>query len=314
MKHVRWLLALSVVLNLAIIGIVGPTNLLRQVTSRNQFPLLSPRIFAHNQNDLIINFTALRAGLRQFILSQEDFRAGVYFEYLPSGVSIGVNEKEEFISASLIKVPLIMGIYKLIETGTLRPESQLTLRNEDIDSDFGTLWQRGPGTQLSVEEAIRLTLTESDNTAARALDALAKEDPIREVYNALDIPIEYSGALPTVSPKNYSSIFRCLYLSCYLDYGHSQQILELLTRTKFEEGIPAGIPDGVPVAHKIGMYDLRDSTKKVRLDCGIIYVPRRPYILCVLAESEQGQEQLVTDFTKDVSQRVYAFVEKVNLQ
>ena len=85
-----------------------------------RYPLLSQRIFVQQPNDTIINFTDLRSQLRSFVPAQKGLHAGVYFEYLPSGVSIGVNEKDNFISASLIKVPLIMGIFKLMETGTLQ--------------------------------------------------------------------------------------------------------------------------------------------------------------------------------------------------
>ncbi len=272
------------------------------------FPLLSPRIFVQNPNDTIINFTDLRTQLRSFVDAQDDFRAGVYFEYLPSGVSIGVNEKENFISASLIKVPFIMGIYKLMEKGTLKKDTMITLKKEDLDPHFGTLWKQGEGHTLTVEEAIRLTLQESDNTAALALDHFAVNDPIREVYDSLDIPIDWSGDQPAVSPKNYSSIFRCLYLSCLLDYQGSQDILRQLTQTIFNDGLPAGVPKDVPFAHKIGMYDSPTSGKRVRLDCGIAYPPKRPYILCVLGEAEKGKEFLITDFTRQVSGLVYRYV------
>lgn len=299
-------------LTYAIIAISITLNILFAVrtyfVSGASFPFLSPRIFVQNPNDTIINFTDLRTQLRSFVETQKDFHAGVYFEYLPSGVSIGVNEKENFISASLIKVPFIMGIYKLMEEGALREDTVITLKKEDLDPHFGNLWKQGEGARLTVREAIRLTLAESDNTAALALDHFAKDDPIREVYNTLDIPIDWSGNQPAVSPKNYSSIFRCLYLSCLLSYKSSQDILHQLTQTIFTDGLPAGVPKGVPFAHKIGMYDSPTSGKRVRLDCGIAYPPKRPYILCVLGEAEKGNEYLITDFTRQVSGLIYRYV------
>ncbi len=298
------LLVVSLAVNVTLIGRAG--GLLGAV--QPAYPLLSPRIFAQDRNDTIINFTDLRSELRSFVSAQKDIRAGVYFEYLPSGVSIGVNEKENFISASLIKVPFIMGIYKLIETGALTEDTMITLKPEDLDPNFGTLWKRGAGATLTVHEAIRLSLQESDNTAAVALDHLSAADPIRKVYDALDIPIDWEADQPVVSPKNYSSIFRCLYLSCFLDYAGSEKILTLLTQSIFHDGIPAGVPKDIPVAHKIGMYDSPDSAKRVRLDCGIVYAPKRPYILCILGETEHGKEHLIADFARQVSGQVYRYV------
>lgn len=298
------LLGTSILFNIIFLGTLR--------RSSGTYPLLSPRIFAQNANDTIINFTDLRTQLRAFVSSQKDIHAGVYFEYLPSGVSIGVNEKDNFISASLIKVPLMMGILKLIETGKLAGNTVITLTKEDLDPKFGSLWKRGAGTTLTAEEAIRLSLQQSDNTAALALDRLSSTDLIREVYNALDIPVDMVNNLPVVSPKNYSSIFRCLYLSCFLDYQGSQHVLELLSQSIFRAGLPAGVPSGVLVSHKIGMYDSPDSNKRVRLDCGIVYVPKRPYILCILGDTEKGEEDLIVDFSRQVSSQVYRFITSSN--
>ncbi len=309
MKHLRWILAASIVLNIAIVGLIGPKSLIGELTNnRDDFPFLSPRIFAQNQHDLIINFTALRSELRSFVSAKKNLRAGVYFEYLPSGVSIGVNEKEEFISASLLKTPFIIGILKAIENGAIRMDDVLTLEQSDLDPNFGRLWERGVGSKLTVEEAIRLALTQSDNTATRLLDRMMPEDMVRLVYNALDVPISFEDENPVVSAKNHSSVFRCLYLSCFLDFADSQKILSLLTQSIFTNGISAGVPGGVPLAHKVGIYDSPNSDMRVRSDCGIVYVPKRPYILCIMGESTKGQEQLITDFAAEISNRVYRFV------
>ncbi len=300
----------SVVLTLSLLMNVFAGPMLYSTWIRSaQFPLLSPRIFAQNRNDIIINFTTLRGQIRTFMENQKDMHVGVYFEYLPSGVSVGVNEKDNFISASLIKVPLIMGITKMIERGKISPSQTITLEASDLDRNFGQLWQRGAGATLTVQEAIDLTLKESDNTAARALDRLVTNDPIREVYDALDIPTDWTGPLPVVSPKNYSSVFRCLYLSCFLSFEHSQQILRTLTQTAFNEsGIAAGVPQFVPVAHKIGMFDSSKSDERVRLDCGIVYVPKRPYVLCILGEAKTGTENQINEFAQQMSDLIFRYV------
>jgi beta-lactamase class A len=305
-----WIFAASFIANALLFAMViaGQHSTLQRMI----YPMLSPRIFVQNKNDTIINFTDLRSQIQAFVGNQKDIHAGVYFEYLPSGVSVGVNSNDQFVSASLIKVPLIMGVEKMLQTGALRDDTQITLREQDLDPNFGTLWRRGAGATLTVKEALELAVKESDNTAALALDALMPRDPIREVYDALDIPVDWNGDQPVVSAKNYSSVFRCLYLSCFLDYSRSQYILGLLTQTIFDDGFPAGVPAGIPVAHKIGMYDSPTTNKRVRLDCGIVYVPKRPYILCILSETEKGKEELIPEFARQVSAQVYRFVSAAN--
>lgn len=288
------------------------SSLSSPVRLRALHPLLSPRVFAENPNDIIINFTDLRASLRSIAIKQNNMNLGVYFEYLPSGVSIGMNEKRNFITASLIKVPFIMGISKLIEAGQIKSDQVLTLKGEDLDPSFGSVWKRGEGATMTVDEAMSLTLTESDNTAALALNHLASVDPIRKVFDALDIPVDWSVNEPVVSAENYSSVFRCLYLSCYLAPVGSEHVLTLLTHTIFYDGIPAGVPKGIRVAHKIGVYDSPNSDKRVRLDCGIVYVPKRPYILCILGETDKAEVDNVVHVTQEISSTVYSYVSGVN--
>ncbi len=298
------LLALSLLLNIALV--FGTFSFVRQ--NRSFHALLSPRIFVEQPNDIIINFTELRSELRTLVTGVRDFRTGVYFEYLPSGVSIGINDKEQFVTASLLKVPVIMGVYKLMETGVVHGDQTITLTKQDLDPGYGNLWKRGEGATLTVDEAVQLALTESDNTAALALDDLAEADPVLSIYNSLDIPVEMDDTQPVVSPKNYSSVLRCLYLSCYLSYAGSQKILDIMTQSVFTNTIPAGVPAGVRVAHKVGIYDQPGTDDRVRSDCGIVYVPNRPYILCIFSQLRAGQEMQVSQFIADVSRRVYDYV------
>lgn len=291
--------------------LVAMTILVWLRNPQSRYPLLSQRIFVGRPNDVVINFTPLRGELQSFV-RQKTGRVGIYFEYLPSGVSIGVNEKDEFVPASLLKVPLVMGVYRMIELGILRPDTPLTVRPEDVDDDWGTLWRRGAGAEVTVGEAIRHALEESDNTAVSLLNAVTAEDVILDVFNGLDIPFSsLEENIPAVSPKNYSSILRCLYLSCYVAYEHSQEILQYLTQSVYRDGLPAGVPPDVPVAHKIGSFQFPLDLKGVRSDCGVVYVPRRPYLLCVFAElgphidRDERQAELVI---ADVSRIVYRFI------
>lgn len=273
-----------------------------------RYPYLSKRIFAESQNDILINFIPLRAELREYVEKQEG-KVGIYFEYLPSGTSIGVNATEEVRLASLSKVPIAMMIFKKIERGQLSLGDMLIIEKKHLDQGFGNLWSRGEETKLSVEELIRLALTESDNTAYNVLLGQLQGQELNEVYQNLDISITINlkadeKALQ-VSPKNYSSIFRSLYLASFLSKENSNYILNLLTQTSFNDKIVAGIPNTIKVAHKIGVFERLDNSQDVFIDCGIIYVPNRPYILCtfVLDTNEQAQRHIST-----ISKMIYEYI------
>lgn len=308
-------IAVSIVLNVLLIGFLvksdddSSSNLTEP--GRIKFPLLSPRIFIENQNDLIINFVPLREKLQKYA-SENPYRMGAYFEYLTTGNSIGVNEKESFVPASLLKLPLAMGVYKNYENKKLTPNQALTLTDEERDPRFGTLWKQKSGTKLTVNETLQQLIIYSDNTAQEMLLKLLTGVEIDKVFDALDIPkTRDTDARPVVTAKNYSSILRCLYLACYLTKEDSNELLTVLTKTMFNDKLPAGVPPNIAVAHKIGVAESSSSSSSsVFTDCGIVYYPKRPYILCVMIQSN---EQQATETIKNISKITYDFIHNQDL-
>lgn len=272
-----------------------------------QYPYLSKRIFTENQNDILINFTPLRQAMRDYVSKQND-KIGVYFEYLPSGTSIGVNDQMEVRIASLIKIPIVIAAYKKIEEGKLDLNKSMTIDQDDLDQSFGQLWQRGAGAKLTVDKAVNLMLVESDNTAARVLTDELPEFAIESVFDSLDIPKEREDSIAVISPKSYTSILRSLYLSSSLSRDNSNRILEILTKTNFTDKLPAGVPEEVKVAHKIGIHD-QNSEHPVYSDCGIVYIPNRPYSLCIM--TKDVDENTSRQHIRLLSKMVYGYVASV---
>lgn len=268
-------------------------------------PYLSKRIFAQNQNDILINFIPLREDLQAYVKDVTADRIALYFEYLPSGVSVGVNPNYELNIASLLKVPLVMAIYKEIEQGRLQKETTITLRKEYLDQKFGDLWKRGIGAPVTVEEALRLSITKSDNTASNALLSVLPVDALDKVADYLDIPKEKHGKFIVISPKNYTSILRSLYLSAFLNRESSNEILAIMTQTEAKNQLPAGVPEDIKIAHKIGVYTLDTSQNPTFSDCGIVFVPNRPYSLCMMSDVD---EQKANEYMRAISEKVYKFV------
>ena len=276
-------------------------------TNFEKYNLISKRIFVEDPNDVIINFVPLRKALKAYAEAQKG-TLGIYFEYLPSGISVGVNDREEVKLASLSKVPLAMSVLKKIEKGDMSLTDIIEITKEDLDTNFGDLWKRGEGTKLTVEELLKASLISSDNTAYNVLFRMVSAREVTEVYDNLEIEVASKETEPSISPKSFSSIFRSLYLASYLSREDSNYLLDILTKTVFKDKIPAGVPEGVLVAHKIGVFSRIDSSKKLFSDCGIVYFPKRPYILCVFVSDtdEQAQKHI-----KYISNMIYKYLEVV---
>ena len=73
-------------------------------------------------------------------------------------------------------------------------------------------------------------------------------------------------------------------------------MVRILLEQKFNDGIPAGLPKEVKVAHKTG------SITKINHDAAIVYPPdRKPYVLVVLTrgiEDEKRANKLIADISR----------------
>jgi len=299
----------------------GKSNLKQgsEQVSQENFPFLAKRIFVESPNDIIINFISLRDELRFYVVGRNE-KIGIYFEYLPNGTSIGINEKEDFFRASLIKVPVVMRAYKLIEEGKLRKDDVLVIERKHIDPTYGELWKAGEGSRLTVLEAVRLIITKSDNTAYEALndkignsilqEELGQERSVTNVYDFLDIPRKELGVNQYITPKNFSSILKSLYFSAYLSYEYSNEILDFMTTSEYTQSLVEPLPKEIRVAHKFGVYSLDKEGFNVHSDCGIIYFPQRPYILCVMVNTPDSD--IAEGLIREISEKVYKFVQRAN--
>lgn len=271
--------------------------------SASKYPYLSKRILQEEQNDYLINFLSLRRQLRVMAASYKDTLA-FYFEYLPTGTSIGINEKVEFSAASLIKVPIVMAYYHYKERMGLSTNRTVKIQEDQIDSGFGDLWKRGAGAEITLEEAVRLSLIESDNTAGLVLAGNVPQEDFDDVYEGLDIDFFEEKDEVIITAKQYASILKALYFSSVLTKDSSQQILDLLTATNFHDKLRAGVPKDIPVANKFGLLG-----RELFQDCGIVYVPKRPYLLCMVSHSN---EEVARERMRNISSTIYQFVSETN--
>ena len=271
----------------------------------SDYPFLSQRILLENTNDRIVNFTPLRENMKEYVSSREN-SLGVYFEYLPTGGSVGVNEQLEVKIASLAKVPVSMAVYREVEDGKLDGNKKITMLEEDIDKNFGTFWENGVGTKWSIEQLVSISLRESDNTATNMIIRQLPKEALPRVFDALDLPKRRDGPFPVLSPKSYSSILRNLYLASFNDKYYSNQILDHLANTDFNDKLPSGVPEGVKVSHKIGVFNFNtDEGEDVYSDCGIIYAPNRPFVLCIMSESDEATARAEMQY---LTKMAYGFV------
>lgn len=268
-----------------------------------EYSMLAKRIFVDDPTDILVNFIPLRKSLRTIVEPWgETF--SFYFEYLPTGTSIGVNEKTEFEIASLVKIPTALAYYRKEERAGLGfGDKIVTLEQKHLDKGYGDLWEKGAGFKISIDDAMHRMLALSDNTAANVIADTIPQEDFTSVFDGLDISMNDKNGVLVITTKGYASILKSLYFAGIVSKENSQKILSLLTKTPFDDKLRAGVPVSVTVSHKIGVYG------DIYQDCGIVYEPNRPYLLCMYSNST---EKVAAERMSTVSKEVYSFVHGAN--
>ena len=164
-------------------------------------------------------------------------------------------------------------------------------------------------------------IKDSDNNALSILSSnlLIDVDALKAVYQDLEVPFLADPAnqqnpekFDFMTTNNFSYFFRALYNGTYLDREYSEKALQILSDVDFKDGLVAGIPNGISISHKFGLESVAPNgfviTSRELHDCGIIYYPQTPYLLCVMTKSDSSIPSMETAI-KNISSFVYKKVD-----
>lgn len=238
-------------------------------------------------------------------------KVGVYYRELNDGYWFSIGESEKFIPASMRKVPLMIALLKQAEIEPALLERFVTF---DLSNDYTANQNIKPsqtlefGKKYTVKDLIYRMIVYSDNNAFTYLTKIVDPGQFDKVYSNLRLQnprvIKDDEFL---SVQTYESFFRILYNASYVTREASQWALDVLSKSEFKAGLVAGVPPEVQVSHKFG--EKSESEDAVQLhDCGIIYYPRHPYLLCVMSKGPNFE--LLDDVIANISKLTFAEVDR----
>ncbi len=252
----------------------------------------------------------VQALVQQLQNSGKTDAVGFYFRDFNTGHWVGIGENNSFFPASLLKVPLLIAYYKEAESDTKIFSQKLTYDGK-TDSNAvqfvkpSQVLQAGQG--YTIEDLIHRMIVYSDNNAANLLVLNIDQNSFQEVYSDLGISLpDTSGNFSDfMSAKQYSLFFRVLRNATYLNREYSEKALGLLSQVEYKNGLAAGVPPNIVIAHKFGEYVGQNNgqIEHELHDCGIIYKPSHPYFLCVMTKGKNEPD--LEDDIKKISNLVY---------
>jgi beta-lactamase class A len=225
----------------------------------------------------------------------------------------GVNEDTKYTPASLFKLPIMLALLKQAELDGSLLERELTVLPSYL-SDYShaivTRHSVSVTKSYSIDSLLSSMILFSDNTALKALEAYLSIDRYRmlnQVYRDFHFDVrKILESEDNMSPKEYARFLVALQTASYLDPVFSEKALSLLEQSDFKQGLAANLPRTIKVAHKFGERGYLDNDTLQLHDCGIIYHPSSPYILCVMTRGTNIRDQ--TNAIASISSAVFKAV------
>lgn len=238
-------------------------------------------------------------GLKEIKTEIEEYGgvAGVYVQDIEGGYGYGVRPDEEFFSASVIKVPVMVAVYRKIDEGELSLSDTFETKEEDWAAGAGWMQWEDPGESYSVYDYVWMMMTQSDNVATNALVRIVGgKEYVNEVARSMGAEdtvliqkvTSERGAVPELDNRTTARDMAIMLESIASREAASpescQGMIDVMVMNYLESWLVDGLPDDaeVDIANKGGwLYKVYDEV-------GIVFHEGRPYSIAILAKYGPG--------------------------
>lgn len=238
--------------------------------------------------------------------------AAVYFRDLENGPIFGIEEDVEFAPASLLKLPLALVYLTQAERNPEILQEQASVANPQwsFTQTFPSAEEINPNAPHTIENLLMRMIAYSDNNAYGVLQThlydIGQQALIPKTFLELGFIDPKSINDEVLSVRRYASIFRALYNMSYLNVDLSERLLSWLSQSDFTQGLRGGVPESIVISHKFGERFTEDGKKQLH-DCGIVYYPDNPYLLCVMTRGTNFED--LSTVIQHISGEVYQEVD-----
>ena len=213
---------------------------------------------------------------------------GVAIIDLTDGHKYLLHAGDVFPQASSIKICVLAELYRQAQQGKLKLTDLYTVNAADLVQDSDIMGGLTPGvTKITLRDLAAMMVAVSDNSATNVLIDRVGMDNVNAFLAAqglhetklrrkmMDLKAASEGRENVSTPNEMSSLLQALYRGQILNKEMTGDFFKVLSTHK-DSWIPRELPDDLKIANKPG------ALEGVRNDSGVIFVEKRPYILCVM--------------------------------
>ncbi len=231
-----------------------------------------------------------------------DGAMGVAILDLTDGHKYLLHGNDVFAQASSIKICVLAELYRQAQQGKLKLTDLYTVNSSDLVPDSDIMGGLTPGvTRITLRDLATMMVAVSDNSATNVLIDRVGMENVNSFLDSLglphtrlrrkmmDIKAAAEGRENISTPAEMMSLLEAIYRGKVLNKEMTDDFFKMLSTHK-DSWIPRPLPDDLKIANKPG------ALEGVRNDSGVVFVEKRPYIICVmttyLRREREGEEAI----------------------
>ena len=286
------------------------TNYLSNDMFNNRL-LLTPTIEKTHSEITTMYHTNEMAGLKSqltgLMAQYPMIKPSIYVWEYEKGQYVDINGDNLYSAASIIKLPVLVRLFKSIEANQMTIYDEMLLTDYYQSSGSGNLQYAQTGRKYSLDSLAKTMIQDSDNTSTNMIMAkLGGMDDINiglrdwgisRTYVRTWLP-DLQGTNKTTA-KDMAKILYNLDNPGFLNINSREFIIDYMSHVKNNRLIAAGLGDDAMFIHKTG------DIGTMLGDAGIVYAPNgKKYIVVILANRPHNAPQ-GKDFIVKASSLIY---------
>ena len=236
-------------------------------------------------------------------------RVGVAITLLETGESLSLQGGERFPMQSVYKLPIGMAVLDQVDRGTLKLGQMIRVRRSDMvpSGAHSPVRDRHPnGVDLSLNELLRLNVSESDGTACDVLLRVVGGTAVVNRYlrglgvNGINVETTENAMSQNemvqyrnwAQPEAAVALLRALHEGRGVSAASRARLLQWMTETPTSaRRIKGQLPAGTVVAHKTGTSGTHRGLTRTTNDIGIITLPDGRHLAVAVFVSDSPADE-----------------------
>lgn len=241
---------------------------------------------------------------------------GIYVKNLKTNKVVEINADTIFPTASIVKVPLLIGIFQQVADGKMKLEDKFKYQSKRAYGGSGLMQFYKDSADTDLSTMISLMLTYSDNVTSIWIQELAgggaSINPLLAKYGLKDTRVnsrttgrekeweKYGWGQTT--PKEMAEIFSLIRQGKIIDERYSDRMYRYLKNQYYNERSLSQLPATVNTISKTG------SVNKSRGEVVLVNAPSGDYVFCILTKNNKDESWTNKNEAEELTRKISSII------